>query len=654
MRGPWRHAAWVALFAAIALALRCYRISHEGVWWDEYHVFGHFRNNDWWLAFKAWRFWGSDNAPLHTVLAYAWYALVDPSVTASRVFSVLISLLSFPLLYGLTLRAFGSRAAAFACAMLTLSPHHAWYAQAIRPYAMMEPLALASWWAMLEYLRQPRGLWMALCVGANILLLFTHPLAVFLFGPQFAFLAWQWRGDPRRLVQWCAPQGVALLLLLLYFLPVRPFILEAHVDHLELPGAQKFFVDLLADDAIRLSNEFWFPLVRQPGQWMASIPKLEWLLNAGVFIISTATLLGVALGRRKLPAAAAAWLLLAWLVPSFLMLGVSIAWRPLFEPRYVYYCSVALYPLTGAVLARLDRAGLRLVLQAAVLLVLAGQFALLAAGETRPPWPQVAADVVAREQPGDAIFVKFAGPCNDEIIALTLGRPNEAVEPGYSERNLCRKVQRFLSEHPDRAAWVVLQDEGTPFTQPGGLLRYFPAEAYDLEEWQYASAFNAVLYRVRALGPQSRGVLPPVPADRLAERLPPQAQEAVAEAFDWPLADSKLHYYVLAASLLDEGLHAMGLAAAEAALAISQDYPPAQLMKTVGLAFQGDDAAAWQVFETACAEDGVWLPMFEPFMRALLRDGNPAAAAEEYRAIRYIGLPCRALEALLQFKQGAG
>lgn len=652
--GRWGGALWVGAFMAVAMAIRCYRIGSEGVWWDEYHVFGHFRNNDWWLAFRAWRFWGSDNAPLHTLLAYAWYALIDQSVTANRVFSVFCSLLSFPLLYGFTLRFFGRSPALFACALLALSPHHAWYAQAIRPYALMEPFALASWWGMLEHLRRPaRWKWLAHVI-ANILLLWTHPLAVFMFALQFLFLAGQWRKWQPLLV-WCLPHGIATGALLMYFLPVREFILEASVDHLALPDARKFFVDLLADDAIRLSNEFWFPLVQNPGLWMARVPRLEGLLNTAVFVISIATV-PITLARLRNRASrspVAIWLLLVYLAPSVIMLVVSLLWRPLFEPRYVYYCSVALYPLAAGALASVRFPTLRVIAGAAVIAVMVGQLALLMSGVTRPPWPQAAERIVSLEQPGDAVFVKFAGPCNDEIMALTLNRPNEAVRPGYSPRSLCREVKHFLREHPAAAAWVVMQDEESSFTSPGGLTPYFPSPSYQLEEWRYSSAFSAGVYRITSRGAvPSDDPLPAIPAEPLAPLLGANAsQEELADFTDFPIAPSKLYYYVLATAMYDLGHVETGMRAAEASLQINSEYPPAKLLRAVGLAFDGRDAEAWQVFEEGAAKDRTWLPIFEPFMKSLLQEGNVAKAAEEYDAIRYVGMPCRALYALLKQRQ---
>ncbi|HBF35420.1 TPA: hypothetical protein DDW35_12735 [Candidatus Sumerlaeota bacterium] len=158
---PWIGIAFLTL---AALALRLYRLSDLGLWYDE--------------AFSiliARRSWGAMNQvifvdvhpPLYYYLLHLWGA---ESITWARGFSVLCSTLTIPLLFILTRRLLGTGGAFLASALLTIHPMHVYYAQELRMYAfqsLLILLLLASGLRLLSTENPPRRRhWIALAVLA--------------------------------------------------------------------------------------------------------------------------------------------------------------------------------------------------------------------------------------------------------------------------------------------------------------------------------------------------------------------------------------------------------------------------------------------------------------------------------------------------------
>lgn len=653
----------------LAFALRCYGISGQSVWRDEYLIATYLPIPDYLTFLRAWLFFSADNVPLYPSLAYLFHHLVAESDTALRLFSVSLSVSAIPLLYLFVYRAFGQQSAILASLFLALSPHHLWQAQAIRPYALLEPVILLSWIGLIEAQRDIRRIWWILHFAANVILLAIHPFTVFLFATQALFLALTRYREWRLLILWCGPQCFAGLLLLAWLASTHVYILESSIDHYYLPSVGKFLFDWLGDDAVLRTNEFAFPITHGPATWLGSPESylsVHPLFDSGIvltslFAVSASMLLAWSRWRKYQDAEFARvvlWLVAVFLLPTLMLLLLSLLWRPIIEARYTTYCSFALYAMLGLLLARVSHPRLRHALTSVSILLLAYQSLLLMSGTTRPDWNSAARHIQANASNDDQIFADFGGQWNDELLAHALGLPLEQVSVGYSRRGLCRKVDAcFAGGNLHRRAWIVVADMGTPETKPGSLLEHFPDEFYTVESKVFPGSGPVTVYAVQPRVAGAQSTLPaasPAPlAPLLADAETALLESAVIEEnlsnyFAQPLPSSKLHYFVLSMFLYEDQEYRLGRAAAEASCRLDPTFPPAILARALAFAFEGNPTQAWAEYQRGCERDAIWLPIFDSFLRAVLIERNEASARAALLVLENCGFPYRTMHALYE------
>ena len=119
------------------------------------------------------------NTPFYYVMLKEWIKIFGDSIWTIRLFSAVISLFVFPLLYWLCMELFSSRrVAVIAMVLLAVSPFHVLYAQEARPYSLVTVFILFSSATLLRALRinTPAG-WLVYMVSL-VLGLYTHFLFV--------------------------------------------------------------------------------------------------------------------------------------------------------------------------------------------------------------------------------------------------------------------------------------------------------------------------------------------------------------------------------------------------------------------------------------------------------------------------------------------
>jgi uncharacterized membrane protein len=123
--------------------------------------------------------------PLYFLTLRAWVSLLGDSIAATRSLSVVLSLLLFPVFYGLAQELFDRRAASLAAlTVLATSPYQLIYAQEARPYTLWALLIVGSHWLLLRALRLrgwPHWLAYGLCLTAG---LYVHFLSLLLLAAQ--------------------------------------------------------------------------------------------------------------------------------------------------------------------------------------------------------------------------------------------------------------------------------------------------------------------------------------------------------------------------------------------------------------------------------------------------------------------------------------
>ena len=98
--------------------------------------------------------------PLYFVLTRWWMRLLGESVVSTRSLSVAFSLLTLPVMYGLSLELFASPLAArLSLLLLAVSPFDILFAQLARQYSLLTLLIVLSSWLLLRMRRSNRPLW---------------------------------------------------------------------------------------------------------------------------------------------------------------------------------------------------------------------------------------------------------------------------------------------------------------------------------------------------------------------------------------------------------------------------------------------------------------------------------------------------------------
>ena len=92
------------------------------------------------------------------------------SAETLRLLPVALAVSAVPLLYGFVRHLCGEKAGLLAALCLALSPQHIWYAQELRPYELVTPLAVISVWSFMRAYRGGSPVWWVVNLISNTLL----------------------------------------------------------------------------------------------------------------------------------------------------------------------------------------------------------------------------------------------------------------------------------------------------------------------------------------------------------------------------------------------------------------------------------------------------------------------------------------------------
>lgn len=150
--------------------------------------------------------------PLHYVLVWLWGQIFGTGEVGLRSLSAIAGTLTVPAVYATAREAFSRRAGVVAAALATCSPILVWYSQEARSYALLALLAAVGLYWFLRCLRAPSTRALAAWGACAALALCTHYFALFVVGPEGAWLVW--RARPRRsALLACVPPLVCILAL---------------------------------------------------------------------------------------------------------------------------------------------------------------------------------------------------------------------------------------------------------------------------------------------------------------------------------------------------------------------------------------------------------------------------------------------------------
>lgn len=551
-----REAFVVLAIVLLAVALRLYRLDEQSLWLDEFLAFRHLQApglgaHITLLGTVAPEQMGS---PLYYILQYYSARAVGFSPERLRLLPVVISLAAIPLLYGLTRRLAGRKAARIAALCLALSPQHIWHAQELRTYELVLLLATISVWTFLRAYGENRRIWWLANLTANTLLAWSHLFSVLLILIEGLFLLIFSRRSPRRLAGWSAAQ-------LLLLTPWAVWMLGIPYTHyFYSPGlsAWEIFCNIAGGDIVRYHSDIlpaWktHPAGAATARFPALIPWGRWLdplllaLFTGAVAWSLVRLAGNLLKDRKgLPKTAThmtaplhdpaddvsarttarqereslTFLFLLLALPGLLLAAFEVLLhRVAMCPMYSMYNQIALYTMVGAGLTALPAAARK----CGILLLLglyAYQLLVFLPEVTRTNWKAAAASI--REQWGP----------DDQVLHFELLWPEDELRHYLASPSRFTKVRTFQAAcddcvrlleapvaNPDpgrKRVWVVfartfLQWIFPTFNPVASLKQSLEQRGLTATFEEFPGHYNVVICRVERGKAEPRGLGLPVP-----------------------------------------------------------------------------------------------------------------------------------------------
>ncbi len=372
--------------------------------------------------------------PLYYALLHFWQ-LPGESLFHARLLSVILGVLTIPLLYLLGKRLLDEGTALAGAALLALSPFHVFYSHYARMYALLTLLSVLAVLALIGWLRGGSRKGLVIAVLSTIAALYVHNLAALLvLTLNLLFLLtrnrWPEQGAPRPLRDLMIVD-VVLALAWLPWLSVLPGQLDkiAAAFWIQHPGAAE-----VARSAI--VYHFHLPL---PDLWLPVAAFLALLLVA----ITAAEVRRVWLEEPPRRAGLLALITLALAPPGFMFL-LSQA-QPVYVERGILLSALAYYLLLALALRRLPLRPLAWGLTVVFGLALGAAHVYQVSYEAFPrsPFAQAAAYLGGVVQPGDLVLhdnklsyfptYYLAPELPQAFLADPPGSPNDTLAPGTQQ-----------------------------------------------------------------------------------------------------------------------------------------------------------------------------------------------------------------------------
>ncbi len=686
------------LIAALALAIRLYHIKQQSVWIDEFvSAVGFLGIKGLPAQLALFRFYSCDCPPLDFLLQNSWASLVGVCPWKLRLLPIFFSMLCVPMTYRLGEAIWNRKVGLLAALFFALSPFHAWFAQTIRPPALLSFLVLLALYSCLRIATHGGWKWWLLNLTADLLLLWAHPFTLFFLTAEFVFLLWV-IGPRRVLLVWAPFAGAAALSVFLWLLPTLVYVPSGQDDtDYQIPTPTQIAVSLLGNDAILVSNEFPvsppnLPFLT-PGQSLllkAVHPVADTMLCA-CFGLALALAIAPLFARRiTAPGGPACWtglsprgnvqrtgvvlLLCAALLPGIQLLVLTLLWRPCFASRYTLCSSFSLYLLLAVALLRIRRPILFGTALAVIVLLYTYQLAVFLPATTRTDWISAATKIKADLRRNDLVLVTGILPSGRELFCVNAGDLPVPVEPAYAPQEICERVQHWLADPVTAPAdrprvWAVMEgicwDEKTLSTGFDASLGPF---GISHAAWSWPGMMGMSLYLFERTAPDgpvtghpSEFCLP-INYEDVLKQLGPRmttldrasALDALRRVLYWPFPNSLSFSSTLSLMLTEKGNPEIGLAVARAVLDREPAFGFGHFAEATALAALGSQKEAHNAFQKAFALDRVGLPAFEPAIRAWFDQRDIGKTRNELDKLKSIGYPTRALSAALsRYKETA-
>ena len=386
---------------ALAILLRVFALGAESLWFDEAYSVA-FAGADLSLLnfLRPGGFAFTDKNVYH-ILLHFWLALGKTEFMI-RLLSVVCGVATVGVVLALARRLFGWRAAAWAAALVAVSPLHIWYSREARMYMLACLFAWLAVWAVVEGLSAARSrfVWAGYAVCAA-LGLYTHSFAAFVVLAVNVWAVWLFIMDSRRrrrsLLPWLAANATIIVLAIPWLLGITQQQGQGWWVWIE----QKY-------GAPGLSQLLWLPVDFSLGTIR---PASNWLVLIPFAAFAFAFLWGIVPPRREgerdwWRSGGREWacgVILA-VVPT-LTVFLLAQFRPMFVLRYMVPFAPALALMAGRGLGRIRRTVPRWALAGLYLAGVVMALALVYSTPQKEDWRGAAEYLASQAKPGAVVFL---------------------------------------------------------------------------------------------------------------------------------------------------------------------------------------------------------------------------------------------------------
>ena len=482
------------LVTAGGLGLRAWRLGGECAHWDEVASLRHLEAPALPAFLREVRHSDPPMTPVYFTLEYFWARMTGGSVPAMRGLSLCLAAVCFPLFFLVANRLCGTAGALAGLAAFALSAGQIYYAQEIRPYALILVLTLVSGLGLWRAQETSEKRWWAVNIGANVLLMWTHLFTIFFLASQGLFLATrcvQGHTRPRVCVLWMTAHLPSAALLLFWVGSIDTASLAEAASWRE--QIHHSYLQLLGD--FLLFCGAGVPMFRDLPAWRGG-PNMGGIMWR-FFAIVVGLYLALAWRRTQDDPNMKTKLLflVCWVVaPSVLQFLVSALVYSCHGSRYVLSGSLPWLMMIGGSVSLMPG---RLA-KAALAAVVMGVYLLNLAAHPRP-WRPDAAEVLAHEalqEPGGTPIVVYRAA---DVPVLEYMNGNRRVLPPFLCAPQADDIVRLIgpAETGGGVRRLVLFQHEHPDTLVDQVQDRLSAAGWDIERTAFGYTNPAFVYALR-------------------------------------------------------------------------------------------------------------------------------------------------------------
>jgi mannosyltransferase len=427
------------------------------------------------------------HVPFYHFVLHFWQFLFDNSVETARFLSLILFLISIPVLYKLGALAYNQRVGLFATLLFSISPFMNWYGNEIRMYSLFTLLALINQYCFVRIYKkhESTGAWVGFAVTA-LLGIFTHYFFFLLLLAQACFFLFY-----RNLFPQHAFKKFTLIAIIL-ILSILPWIV--YVNNLD--KIQNQAPILTAPTSINLFSTFSQFLFGFQDDHLNTILVSLWPLTI---------LLGfLALKKTQRINPTTLYFVFALIIPIITVFVISSTLQPLYVNRYLIFTLPSLLLFLAYIFSLYPPRVAKFVKVGFVILILFTLSIEVFSAHTpaKENYREAADYLEEHALPSDVIVVSapftvypieyyYHGPV--QITTLPLwDRYVTGPIPPFDEETLPSEVEKIAGSHA--RLWLLLSyDQG----YENDLHLHFENNYHRLDMVNFSPGLNLYLYQLR-------------------------------------------------------------------------------------------------------------------------------------------------------------